>query len=104
MTGFQEQKFKCIVWDMATEDFDFRIKYSKKYSDEGFSTYKSKNKIYKDLIILLDRDEISEFERKNIVNEAKNIICNIFNESDLQFWNSSTCNKFKNYYREKDWI
>lgn len=101
MTGFQEQKFKCIAWDMATEDFVFRKEYLEKYSKKYFSKYNEKNIIYKELIILLDRDEISEIERKNIVNEAKNIICSNFDESNLQFWNSSTYNEFKNYIEKK---
>lgn len=101
MTGFQEQKFKCIAWDMATEDFDFRKTYLDNLSKKGFSKYKEKNSIYKELITLLDRDEISEIEKKNIVNEAKNIICSIFDESNLQFWNSSTYNEFKNYIEQR---
>ena len=26
MTGFQEQKMKCIVWDLATIDYEYRYK------------------------------------------------------------------------------
>jgi hypothetical protein len=24
MTGFQEQKLKCIVWELATDDYEYR--------------------------------------------------------------------------------
>ena len=51
MTGFQEQKFKCIAWDMATEDFVFRKEYLEKYSKKYFSKYNEKNIIYKEMRI-----------------------------------------------------
>ncbi|MTB65227.1 hypothetical protein GGG87_09530 [Streptococcus sp. zg-86] len=89
MTGFQEQKFKCIVWEMATEDFEFRRDFLREYATQGFSTYESKKSIYQKLMILLDRDEFSESERKEIVNQAKDSVCSIFNESNLQYWNGT---------------
>ena len=90
MTGFQEQKFKCISWEMATEDFEFRRVFLKDFASQGFSTYDSKKSIYQNLMILLDRGELSESDRKLIVNEAKDTICKIFNESNFQYWNGNT--------------
>lgn len=26
LTGYQEQKLKCILWEIASDDFDFRYK------------------------------------------------------------------------------
>lgn len=51
MTGFQEQKFKCIAWELATEDFEFRRRFLSSMSNEYFSTYDSKNDLYKALKI-----------------------------------------------------
>lgn len=62
MTGFQEQKFKCISWEMATEDFEFRRVFLKDFASQGFSTYDSKKSIYQNLMILLDRGELSEVD------------------------------------------
>ena len=42
MTGFQEQKFKCIAWDIATENFEFRFDYLHNYADNYFSSYNEK--------------------------------------------------------------
>lgn len=52
MTGAQEQKLKCICWEMATNDYDYRYAYLNKVkSDYGdFSTYDQKNNVYKQLI------------------------------------------------------
>lgn len=27
LTGYQEQKLKCILWEIASNDFEFRYKY-----------------------------------------------------------------------------
>ena len=50
MTGASEQKLKCICWEMATEDYEYRYDFlnNKKYGE--CSSYDEKSKIYKDII------------------------------------------------------
>lgn len=52
MTGAQEQKLKCICWEMATNDFEYRYEYIKKAKNDygEFSTYSQKNNVYKQLL------------------------------------------------------
>lgn len=52
MTGAQEQKLKCICWELATNDFAFRRDYldNVKLHYGEFSEYKHKNKVYCQLI------------------------------------------------------
>lgn len=62
MTGASEQKLKCICWELATNDYEYRYKYLKNNYGEC-SDYDSKNTIYKDLIkaiIKLDTSLIKE--------------------------------------------
>ena len=48
MTGAQEQKMKCICWELATQDYDYRYEFlNKKYGE--CSTYSSKNNIFNDV-------------------------------------------------------
>lgn len=101
MTGFQEQKFKCIAWEMATEDFEFRRVFLKDYAAQGFSTYESKKSIYKKLMMLLDRNEFSESDRKSIVAEAKDSVCKIFKDSNFQYWNGNTFIEFEDNIMNK---
>lgn len=101
MTGFQEQKFKCVAWEVATENFMFRRDFLRDFVTEGFSTYDSKNLIYRKMMELLDRDEFSETERKELVNKAKDSICKIFSGSNLQYWNISAYNEFKGTIKAK---
>lgn len=48
MTGASEQKLKCICWEMATNDYDYRYHYLRKNYGEC-SSYTDKCSIYKDI-------------------------------------------------------
>lgn len=54
MTGASEQKLKCICWEMATNDYDYRYRYLKKSYGEC-SSYADKNSIYKDIIEMIGK-------------------------------------------------
>lgn len=57
MTGAQEQKMKCLCWEMATNDYTYRYEYlhNKKYDE--CSSYTDKCGIYKDIIGLIKKME-----------------------------------------------
>lgn len=48
MTGFQEQKLKCILWELATDDYEFRYQQSGKSHGEC-SHYRDKAGIFNEL-------------------------------------------------------
>ncbi len=51
MTGAQEQKMKCICWELATNDLKYRYeRYYKGWSLSECSSFKSKNIVFKDLM------------------------------------------------------
>lgn len=54
MTGAQEQKLKCICWELATHDYDFRNDYLKEIGDPKkygeFSSFIQREKVYNDLL------------------------------------------------------
>lgn len=56
MTGAQEQKLKCICWEMATNDFDYRYQYLKKNYGEC-SSYADKSNVYRDLVEIIVKSE-----------------------------------------------
>lgn len=101
MTGFQEQKFKCIAWEMATEDYEFRQDFLNDFAKEAFSTYNSKQKLYKKLMELLERSEFSEEIKKNIVDESEKCIVKLLDDSKLKYWNESKYNDFKQQIKSK---
>lgn len=60
MTGAQEQKLKCICWEMATDDYTYRYDLLHKKNYGECSNYSEKNSIYKDLIEQI-RNKQSDF-------------------------------------------
>lgn len=59
LTGAQEQKLKCICWDLATKDYDYRYEYLNQKNYGECSDYKSKNGIYNDLISIIQKKDSS---------------------------------------------
>lgn len=48
MTGFQEQKLKCIMWELSTDDYQFRYQYlSGSHKLGEGSRYEDKKTVYK---------------------------------------------------------
>lgn len=98
MTGFQEQKLKCICWEMAEVDFDFRYELLRDGIQGEFSDYKSKNKVLNQMISMILNDEknftVTEQEKRKILFETISVINTIFNGSNLLLMNEK---QFKYY-------
>lgn len=98
MTGFQEQKMKCIAWDLATVDYEYRYKrYSQKTLGEC-SRYAEKNEIYKDLVACIRKIDNGFVFQINKV-EKLNVICRymrrIFDNTNLSAWIQNDFNNFE---------
>lgn len=50
LTGAQEQKLKCICWDLATEDYEYRYSRYNKWELGECSRLKDKSTIFSDLV------------------------------------------------------
>ncbi|MEW4922531.1 hypothetical protein [Algibacter sp. 2305UL17-15] len=106
MTGFQEQKLKCITWEMATYDFEYRRTLLGNEDNLGeCSSYKSKNKIFQRLIAVLEKEDvnfqISEFLDKTMIrNSSVEKLKDIFNGSSLLIWNQKNYNYFSSNIKE----
>lgn len=91
MTGFQEQKMKCICWELATVDFQYRYdRYTKKPLGEC-STYSDKKDVYNDLIKAIKQHkpdfnldtEINRIElRRRTFGDIRDVLIN----SSLSIW------------------
>jgi hypothetical protein len=85
LTGCMEQKAKCILWDIATHDFEYRRDFLRNNSSQGeYSTYDSKNYVYKTLVnhggIIDDR------RKRELLTQLKSFKDNILEESILKVW------------------
>lgn len=95
MTGAQEQKLKCIHWELATHELEIRLDLLKKVNNFGeYSTYKSKNDLYTILFKLIqnqkgaapfsstDKTELID----SIVSGKENSFINMLRVTGLHLW------------------
>lgn len=93
MTGFQEQKCKCINWELATDDYDYRYHAygdnNKKYKIGEGSRWEDKCKIFNGLrnqISKAERDVKKEISDKTInatLESTKNAIRDLYKNCPL---------------------
>ena len=96
MTGAQEQKMKCICWELATNNYVYRYdRYTKNPLGEC-SHYKEKNIIYKDIIDQIPNFELEDFDnyiddpkKIEILSSVFNQIEQLFEESCLRKWDEN---------------
>ena len=93
MTGFQEQKVKCILWELATDDYELRYRRFKKEQIGEASSYDDKVKVFDDLAKAVKRlsgeenlDLISDNERKNIVSNTNLCMKNFSGQRLVKGW------------------
>ena len=93
MAGFQEQKLKCICWEMATVDYDYRYTaYSKGFSHHECSNYSDKCGVLRDII--------GEILKKDSSFDA----CNSARLSELLLEVEDTIDDFYKSARLKGWL
>ena len=105
MTGFQEQKMKCICWELATNDYDYRrVLLSNEDRLGECSSYPDKNNIYKRLveqIRIYDSDfNAITIENKRIRRETISNIKKIFSNTNLLIWGQEEFIEFVNIWRD----
>ncbi|MFC3851290.1 hypothetical protein ACFOSD_06745 [Salinispirillum marinum] len=100
MTGALEQKMKCISWEMAANDYEYRyFRYSQKPLGEC-SSYKEKKEIYKDLVEQISKFKNEAFDlhsinKANILNESSMQVRNSFEGSNLMVWAQKGFNEYQ---------
>ena len=104
MTGFQEQKMKCIAWELGTNDFEFRYWWLEKANLGTYSAYDQKNSIYKEFCQVLKRINIdfgiNEINKQILLENTTQKIDEIFKDSNLISWVRADFS----YFVSDDWI
>lgn len=91
MTGAQEQKMKCVCWELATEDYEYRYKrYNGKWNLGECSNYDAKNEIYGDLITQIHKldnsySSLSPAQKQSVVNQVIKDIQQFYKGAGLQW-------------------
>jgi len=91
MTGFQEQKMKCICWELATDDYVYRYERYKKAPLGECSDLKEKNIVWGDLIEHVAKLEghavnIAEEEKLLIIDETKHVLEDFYKQTNMEGW------------------
>ena len=104
MTGFQEQKLKCICWEMASVDFEYRYDYNTEPLKER-SAYKDKQTVYKDLVEQIKKRSTS-FDIPNDIDKDKILITttksinDAFENTNLLNWSQKSFNEYGKIWSE----
>jgi hypothetical protein len=103
MTGFQEQKLKCICWDLATDDYEYRFKRFAQKTLGECSCYDEKNTVMNDLIDIIkkfepDYDIDTEIDKNSLKQSILYSIESIFRNSVLKIWAEHQYQDFEKIY------
>ena len=98
MTGSQEQKMKCICWELATNDYEYRYEFTKTPLGEC-SNYKDKSTIYKSLINQIkkhnsDFNVSSDMNKITILSTTISEVNGIFSNTNLSIWKQKSFNEY----------
>lgn len=101
MTGAQEQKMKCICWELATNDFEYRYdRYTNPRKSLGeCSNYDDKKAIYKDIVNQIKKQNECSFseipiDRVTILNTTTSSINDVFFNTNLVTWAQKKFNEY----------
>lgn len=105
LTGASEQKLKCIVWELATHDYNFRYEYTsgKKTIGEG-SNFDDKNNVAKALskaIQEIDKQYSLASAYNEITTAAFKDVYNTFNGCSLSQWSETDFSHFRNKGKDR---
>lgn len=100
MTGSQEQKMKCIRWELATNDYEYRRKLLTNDDKIGeCSAYSDKNKIYCQLLRQIHNDHptfdvVRNIDRQTILRETMEFIKQRLIDTNLHGWAQKSFREF----------
>ena len=103
MTGAQEQKMKCICWDLATEDYEYRYERFNRWDLGECSRLVDKNSVFGDVVRAIRKIKPA-FKVFGSTQDKTTFFINICNQSKLLFENSNLAKAYPGKYREFEGI
>lgn len=104
MTGAQEQKIKCIVWDIANSDMQYRYDKYELGKVGECSNIDDKNKVYGEIISKIHelaptyKMFVDANAKRTFLDKISTSVCSVFSESNFIHTHSSAYNVFKNIW------
>lgn len=108
ITGAQEQKLKCICWELATNDYDYRF-LKKGNLFLYYSSYSEKINLFEDIIEQINnknyiKNNKFEFDFKALLEKHKSVtvqLLEVFENSHWIIWKKKKFGEYK-YIWNKD--
>ena len=105
MTGFQEQKMKCICWELATYDYEYRYQRFKQSPLGECSTYREKNQVINDIVSCSKKIDVSysimdNMAKTQIIQSVITDMNDIVEDSNLNKWQSRKYEDYKQIVKE----
>ena len=98
MTGASEQKMKCICWEVATDDYEYRYEWLKTSIGE-YSAYADKNSVYKMLLNQIRKENptyvFSDKDCEEVIKEVAQELEDILADTPLALWSDRLYNEAK---------
>ncbi len=113
MTGFSEQKAKCICWELATDDYEYRYEYLKSQSKYGeMSDLSSKNRVFNDIVKIIRKshqgfDPELALDKVRFLADVKEVLQRTFEDTILFQNNNRHYIEFLEGYDElfkQEWV
>lgn len=103
-TGFQEQKMKCIAWEMATVDYEYRFDEFKKIIQNECSTIDTKQNILKEVVSQIclhnaDFNGIDDSKIQSFIDVAHAQVSALYSHTMLHSWNQRNEYDFETIYK-----
>ena len=110
MTGAQEQKMKCICWELATDDLNYRNKryYNKGWALNQCSTLNDKTSVYEDLFSAINSREdgfrlfANTIAKRDFINEILEHIKEVFENTNIALFHKQKYESFKILFANLD--
>lgn len=105
MTGFQEQKMKCVCWELATYDYDYRYQRFKHSPLGECSNYREKNQVINDIVSCSKKIDASysitdNMAKTQIIQSVITDMNDIVADSNLNKWQSRKYEDYKQIVKE----
>ena len=103
VTGASEQKLKCVCWDMATDDYEYRYQTYSLSKIGECSCYEEKQKIVNDIyhqILKINPqfDISTEIDKNKILTTVVSTINTFYNYSGVRILLGKEFKTFENYF------
>lgn len=106
MTGFQEQKMKCICWDISTIDYEFRRDWLRDLGKNGeFSSIDAKGWVYKNILTRIDFSREMKSDNDKLLEKSlikQKIFSKIDHILDKTFFSECAQRDFMTFRKSKD--